>query len=425
MKAHDLRRLAAIALAAALVASVREARAADPTPSDEEVERARTFFNAGAQAYSAGKYTDAVRSFEQAYVLAPRPQVLFSLAQAEKKEFLDLGNVRALRHAIQHYKEYLEKVPSGGRHDEALDAKTELESRASRLDPQQAQAPAAPEREKRKPRVTVYSPIVGAHASLDGGPPQELPYFADLEPGKHRVRVFADGYFDAEREVSGDRGTDVPVDLPLREKPAIVTVAAAGGDIYVDGRLVSNVGRPIEVPAGVRVISVVKNGRKPASVEVGLERGKPFRWEPKLETSGQRLLAWTMIGVGGTSLLLGGLSALGALGAQNDARDIEERRSRENIAADDVREHERLVNQRDDARTAAIVFSSVGAAVLGGGALLYLFDTPPVAVLPPRSVEPGAPKPKEPLELGSSLSGLRPFPLLGPSTVGAGVVTTF
>ena len=55
---------------------------------------------AGAQAYAAGKYTDAVRSFEQAYALAPRPTVLFSLAQAERKSFLEHADPIALRHAI-------------------------------------------------------------------------------------------------------------------------------------------------------------------------------------------------------------------------------------------------------------------------------------------------------------------------------------
>src|SRR5262249_6001882 len=155
-----MRRSLSLVLAALAVSA--NAFAAEPSP--EETERARTFFNAGAQAYGAAKYADAVRSFEQAYAIAPRPQVLFSLAQAERKEFLDRGDAGVLRHAIAHYKEYLEKVPSGGRRSEAIEAKSELEGKLARLDPKEASLGAT--HEKRKPRVTVFSPTSGAQASL-------------------------------------------------------------------------------------------------------------------------------------------------------------------------------------------------------------------------------------------------------------------
>ena len=42
-----------IAIVAALLATTTLAAAKEPTP--DEVERARTFFNAGAQAYAAGR----------------------------------------------------------------------------------------------------------------------------------------------------------------------------------------------------------------------------------------------------------------------------------------------------------------------------------------------------------------------------------
>ena len=90
-----------VAVVLALLLATSAASAKEPTPDD--VERARTFFNAGAAAYSAAKYYDAVRSFEQAYELAPRPQILFSLAQAERKEYFASNDASYLRRAIQHY----------------------------------------------------------------------------------------------------------------------------------------------------------------------------------------------------------------------------------------------------------------------------------------------------------------------------------
>ena len=101
------------ALVVALLTTSRMAAAGEPTTDD--VERARTFFNAGAQAYASARYAEAVRSFEQAYELAPRPQLLFSLAQAERKEFFASNDGGYVRRAVQHYKAYLEQVPSGGR----------------------------------------------------------------------------------------------------------------------------------------------------------------------------------------------------------------------------------------------------------------------------------------------------------------------
>lgn len=412
------RRLASLALVVALVATSTTAFAKEPTP--DEVDRARTFFNAGAAAYSAARYAEAVRSFDQAYELAPRPQLLFSLAQAERKEFFAGNDASYLRRAIQHYKAYLEQVPSGGRRSEATEAKADLEARLARLDPREAAGSAQPE--KRKARVTVYSATAGAHASIDGGPPQELPYFGDLEPGKHRVRVFAEGYVDAEREVSGDKPVDQPVDVPLQEKPSIVTVVLdTTADILVDGRIVATapVARPIEIPPGPHVLSVAANGKKPLSQEVVLPRGKPFRFEPKLEPSGQRMVALTMLGVGAVGIVGGAVFGVLALGQEGRVKNIDDERASGNIDADRLATYNRSIDRRDTFRNVSIVGFSAGAAFAAGGALLYFFDRPTVSVLPPRSVEPPPqPRQNQPLDLTAS-------PLVGPGLWGGAVTATF
>jgi hypothetical protein len=406
--------------ALALLATTRLASAKEPTP--EEVDRARTFFNAGAQAYSAARYADAVRSFDQAYELAPRPQLLFSLAQAERKEYFAGNDATYLRRAIQHYKAYLEQVPSGGRRSEATEAKADLEARLAR-DPQaQGSGPAPSTAEKRKARVTVYSATPGAQASVDGGPAQELPYFGDLEPGKHRVRVFAEGYKDAEREVSGDKLVDQPIDLPLEEKPAVVTVVLdATADVLVDGRIVATapVARPIEIPPGPHVLSVVANGKKPLSQEVVLPRGKPFRFEPKLETSGQRLVAMSMLGVGAVSLVSGAVFGILSLGQESRAQNIANARAAGNIDADQLGSYNAAVDRRDAFRTVSIVTLSAGGALALGGALLYVFDRPVVNVLPPRSLEPTpAPRTTQPTDLTA-------MPMVGPGLWGASMSARF
>jgi hypothetical protein len=390
-------------------------------PAAEETERARTFFNAGAQAYAAAKYADAVRSFEQAFAIAPRPQVLFSLAQAERKDFLDRGEPSLLRRAIAHYKEYLEKVPSGGRRAEAIEAKAELEAKLSRVGSPPGDAAST---EKRKPRVTVFSATPGAKASFDGGPPEDLPYFADLTPGKHKVRVFGDGYFDAEQDISGDKGLDVPVNLPLKEKPALVTVElSVSAEVYVDGRLVANapLNRPIEVPPGPHVIAIARNGSKPWSKDVVLDRGKPFKVAPQLQTSGQRVLAYSMLVTGLATVAVGGVVALVASGNQKRAQDLEAKRETENLTASELEDHNRAIEARDGQRSAAIVLASVGGAITAGGALFYFFDKPLVPLLPPRTVEP-TPKPETPMDITASF---RPYPVVAPGLFGAGLTAKF
>jgi len=410
---------ACFGLSVAVTLAPAAAHAKEPTP--DEVDRARTFFNAGAQAYSAARYADAARSFAQAYELAPRPQLAFSLAQAERKEYFAGNDPAYLRRAIQHYKEYLEQVPTGGRRSEATEAKADLEARLARLDPRDAAATAPSAPDKRVARVTVYSATPGARASLDGAPPEELPFFHDLSPGKHRVRVSAEGYFDEEREVSGDRLVDQPLDLPLKERPCVVTIALdRTADVYVDGRIVATtpVSRPVEIPPGPHVISVSANGKRAYSADVVLPRGKPYRFEPRLETSGQRVVAYSMLGVGGAAIVTGAVFGVLALGQEGRVSDIDEERAQGNISKGQLDDYNGAIDRRDSFRDISIVTMSAGAAVALGGAFLYLLDKPPVAVVPPRTEEPSPPRRDTPIDVTA-------FPMLGPGGWGGGVLARF
>jgi len=63
------------------------AEAADkPTPSaSENINRARTHFQAGQALYNLGNYTDAIREFSAGYTLTHRPQFLINLGQSYRK----------------------------------------------------------------------------------------------------------------------------------------------------------------------------------------------------------------------------------------------------------------------------------------------------------------------------------------------------
>src|SRR5579875_2747464 len=122
----------------------------------------------------------------------------------------------------------------------------------------------------------VTSSTPGAKASLDGGPATDVPLIDDVTPTKHHVHVWADGYFDEERDAIAAQGSLVALDVPLREKPALLMVALdAGASIMVDGRPVATtpLPRPIELPAGTHFVAVTKNGYQAFTREVTLTRG--------------------------------------------------------------------------------------------------------------------------------------------------------
>src|SRR5687767_7689921 len=84
-------------------------------PTEPQVLEAKKLFDAGRQAYEATDYLTAARAFAQAQELAPRPAIIFSMAQAYRQQYFldrDLGH---LRRAISLYDQYLQEVEKGGR----------------------------------------------------------------------------------------------------------------------------------------------------------------------------------------------------------------------------------------------------------------------------------------------------------------------
>jgi len=57
-------------------------RAQSCNPSEDDLERARALFIAGGSAVDAGRWSDAIESFEHAYALSCAPSALYNLAMA-------------------------------------------------------------------------------------------------------------------------------------------------------------------------------------------------------------------------------------------------------------------------------------------------------------------------------------------------------
>lgn len=382
------------------------ARAAE-TP----IEQAKVQFNAGAQAYSAGRYDAAVAAFEDAYRLAPRPQILFSLAQAERKEYFAGGkrDPQLLVHAVAHYEQYVKEVKEGGRVPDAADALSELGPLVAKLEPGAVAKEPAPA--SSAARVTIYSPVEGAKVSIDGGAFVDAPFIGEVTPGKHKVLVTAEGYGEASREIVGEPGVRTTLDVPLEEKPAELVVESDRAlDVYVDGRVLGIAPSPqaFKVPAGPHVVSFVANGRKVDSHDVVLVHGKKLVVAAELQRSGQRTVSGVLFGAGAASVVAGVVTGAVSLSAESSAKRT--RDASGNISSTDLGDYESAVKRRDDFKAASIVTFSAGGALLVTGAFLYFFDKPELAFAPP-PVDKATPPKKTNVDLAIA-------PLVGPTAGG-------
>ncbi|WP_437720428.1 PEGA domain-containing protein [Sorangium sp. So ce861] len=408
----------------ALAATALAPRAAS---AEEDIEQAKALFNAGAQAYAATRYRDAVQSFEAAYRKAPRPALLFSLAQAYRRLYVVEQSPEALRAAIANYRRYLEQVPQGGRRADATEALSELGVIAARLEASAPSSPAAPAALEAAPpdarprtRINVTSPTAGARVSIDGRAPVEVPLMVEVQPGKHRIKITADGHIDEEREVVAIEGDVLGIDRELRERPALLQVKApVGAQVTLDGRFVGTTPLPlIQVAPGKRFFVATKNGHLPFSRELSLRRGERRVIEVGLSSSLQRKMSYGLVAVGVLSAAVGVLTLSSSLAEEEEAREIEEKRGQQGISEEELGQYRAHLDTRDELANATTALFGTAAAFALGGFVFYAFDTPTPPPLPART-DP------TPARTGGPMLELSAAPILGPGLGGAGLVGRF
>jgi hypothetical protein len=398
--------------------------AAPPAHADDAAsEQARPLFDAGKQAYDAGNFPAAIQAFESAYKISPRPGIVFSIAQAHRRQYYIDKRPEHIHDAIKSYRDYIERVPEGGRRGEAAQALAELEPVADRL----TQAPAAPKLET-KPATWLMVPakIQGATISVDNGKPQPMPLFAEVKPGKHTLRVIADGYFPEDRDVEMHEGLPVSLDIQLREMPGRLEIrGVAGAQVTIDGRLTGALPlpKPLEVTPGTHFVAITKSGYKSFSEELEINRGQTKPIAVKSGLTGQRIFSYVLFGVGvagvagaiGLGLVSGGKQQR-ALAISGPAATMG------GLSQADFKAYEDLKKARDYFQGLSSAAATVG--VLGGaiGFLLYVFDQPAVPVpraKPEDKRKTPAPAPKDtPMELTASTT-------LGPGLYGASLIGRF
>lgn len=395
----------------------------------EDVEKAKALFNAGAKAYSSARYVVAIESFREAYRIAPRPAILFSLGQAYRRQYAVDGNLKNLEQAIATFRLYLEQVKEGGRRADATQALGELEVLAAARLPRtpdtgatQAPPPAAipvPVETKPKTHLTITSPTPGARVSLDGGKPVEVPLSEDVTPGTHKYEITADGFIDEEREIKVTEGDQFAIERELRDKPALLDIEGPPGvTVAIDGRFVGTTPLPTqELDPGARFVALSRNGYKPYSRELDLSRGKRDAIKPEFSRTPQRITSYFFFGASTIGLLVGLGQSLSALGYEGTAKEALEG----GIDESELAKFNQAIADRDNARTIAATAFGVGTALGVTGFVLYAFDQPQLTLPPARKEnKPAAP----PSDKGTGIDAAA-LPAIGPGFAGAVVVGRF
>ncbi len=357
----------ALALAAALTLA--------PTAPTEDPSQAQQLFEAGSLAYDRARYDAAAQAFEAAYTALPRPEIAFSLAQSQRRQFFVDGQRWRLRRASELYRLYLERVPEGARRADAVE-------QLQQIQPLLIQSPAEEEGRTRPSsaaatQLMVYSSAQGAKASVDGGAFTSLPAIVTTTPGVHEVVVRAPGFQPVTAATTAVTEQLIPVPVTLEPLPAYLDVRSnRPARVLIDLREVATtpLRGPIELPAGAHRVSVRARGRVSLTRTLRFERDQTRSVSVELAPTRRRQAAWALFGTG-AGLALAGAGTLGfALGAQRRARRIDDRRQEANIDLESAEQFNADIRQRDQLRGATIGLWSTAAVAGVVGLILVLTD---------------------------------------------------
>lgn len=194
-----------IAIFALLQLPALPALAGDVSPEAQET--ARKTYQAGAEAYSEGRYKDAIDLFLEAARIAPNPAFSYNIGLAYEQ----LGDHD---NALRWYRDYLRELPEA---PDRADIEPRVREAEQRL------------RERGVQQVTVLSEPDGATVTMDGKPVGVTPWTGELTPGRHKLSLMLRDYSDAEQsfELPSDHAVDVRLSLSkARREPAPPAAAA-------------------------------------------------------------------------------------------------------------------------------------------------------------------------------------------------------
>lgn len=251
---------------------------------------ARTAYEAGKLAYSAGDYQGAYAQFARAYEVSKDPRLLWNMAVCEK----------ALRHYAAAHTLVDRYLKDGGAllNAESINSAKETEKALRAF----------------YSVLTLNGLPAGARIFVDGKhigtAPAEQSVALDI--GSHKIKVEAEGFAPFEADVNAPGVTDVSLDVKLEAERApgriAITTGEEGAQIFIDGQSVGQGSWEGARPAGRHAIRVVAEGKKPYETTVDVESKGARSLNVTLEDAKSSKPLWPWI-VGGVALA-GGVTAL-------------------------------------------------------------------------------------------------------------------
>ena len=368
----------ALAAVALLVSGLATAEVSDR-------DAGKAAFLVGLQAFRANQFAVAARSFELAYERDPLPEIAFSIAQANRRQYYYDRLPWRVQRAVQLYQIYLEKLPAGPRAKDAIDRLGELEPVLRELRQRGEIVPyVAPVRTE----LVVGADVEQAAVTIDGRATQ-LWEPVDVTPGSHEIVVDAPGFEVERRRVVIAQGRFLPIDIALRAKPGrLVLRTEPGATLYIDGRRIGSLPREdTRVVDGDHFVSITRRGRDAWSREVAVGRDQTLVVDADLAATNQRRAARWVLGGAATVVAASAGAALWSYVARRDARALDERRRELTATPADLDAYNERVG---DARFRADLSLGLGisALVIGAvGAGMLWFDEPKPGA-PPRAITP-------------------------------------
>lgn len=346
--------------------------------SPGEVGRARKLFEVGARAYQNQNYPVAISAFEAAYKLARPEQVVFSLAQAHRLQFMRDSDPWKVKRALDLYREYLSRFPSGKRRRFARQHRNTLRPILVEL---RAKRPGAFVRRDVTPstQFVLSSQISGAKVIIGREEVTEFPDTLEVDPGEYEVRFEAPGYFSRKSVMRMPAGATVPLDVDLTPKPAQVRLHAPdGSDVSIDGIFHGKTPllRPIELNAGRHLLAVVKNGAHAYAKELELRRGQTVELTATLRGTSQRTTSYVLMAAGGALAVGSGVAFGFAQSAYAEARALDAKRKSQGLTERERNAYHDAKNARSRANSFGFAIAGVAVATGVAAVLLYALDLP-------------------------------------------------
>jgi tetratricopeptide (TPR) repeat protein len=257
-----------VAFVVGMVICALATQPAHAQPADA-LKKAQAAFDKAQIDYLQGKYDDAAQGFIDAYAARPFPQFLYNAGASFHMKGKKTSDAEAYQHAVDAYRQYLEKEPQAGDKPKVEKAIGVLEAEINRLKNQPAATPPStatgtaeappaqtPSKEvddlgDAKPRglVVIESDPANATIYLDDkrkGPFATTPWSGSLE-GDHKVIIEKRGFTVIERSVSADPTKLLVFAASMAQQSYLgwveISSNVPGADIFIDDKSVGAVGR--------------------------------------------------------------------------------------------------------------------------------------------------------------------------------------